>query len=252
VYRYPAGFVYIYSGLYYITSQGSNIQLAQYVFAVLYLLTVMEVVYIYHKLARAPPFVLVFLCCFSYRVHSIYVLRLFNDPIAMLLLYLSVIFFLNYRWSIGCLVFSLAVSVKMDVLLFALGLFVVLLEACGWIGMLKNLLISAVMQVILGIPFLYDNPVGYIGRSFDLGRKFKYEWTVNWRLLSEDVFLHRTLHVSLLLLHLVSVALFAWKKWKIKDALMGHSQGVVSPNSILKFDRITLKVALRLVFLDSL
>lgn len=65
-----------------------------------------------------------------------------------------------------------------------------------------------------------------------MGRKFKYEWTVNWRLLSEDVFLHRTLHVSLLLLHLVSVALFAWKKWKIKDALMGHSQGVVSPNRI--------------------
>jgi alpha-1,3-mannosyltransferase len=171
VYRYPAGFVYIYSGLYYITSQGSNIQLAQYVFAVLYLLTVMEVVYIYHKLARAPPFVLVFLCCFSYRVHSIYVLRLFNDPIAMLLLYLSVIFFLNYRWSIGCLVFSLAVSVKMDVLLFALGLFVVLLEACGWIGMLKNLLISAVMQVILS-HFLVTSCqcccLGHSGDSFPL------------------------------------------------------------------------------------
>lgn len=34
------------------TSHGTNIRLAQYIFVVLYLLTVMEVVYIHHKLAK--------------------------------------------------------------------------------------------------------------------------------------------------------------------------------------------------------
>ena len=52
----------------------------------------------------------------SYRIHSIFVLRLFNDPLAMLLLYIAVILFQRHRWYEGCFVFSLAVSVKMNVL----------------------------------------------------------------------------------------------------------------------------------------
>ena len=47
--RYPAGFVYIFSGLYYLTDHGTNIKLGQYVFAVLYLVMLLLVFNIYRK-----------------------------------------------------------------------------------------------------------------------------------------------------------------------------------------------------------
>jgi len=47
---------------------------------------------------QCPPYVLIFMCCTSYRVHSIFVLRLFNDPVAILVFYLSVDCFLEKRW----------------------------------------------------------------------------------------------------------------------------------------------------------
>ena len=107
-YRYPAGFVYVYSGLYYITDYGSDIKLAQWIFAGLYLanLTVILLIYLQiNKTQRYPPYMLVFLGCTAYRIHSIFVLRLFNDPVAMFLLYLAVLLFINHSWTLGCAVY---------------------------------------------------------------------------------------------------------------------------------------------------
>lgn len=47
--RYPAGFVYIFLVLYYATSAGSNVRLAQYIFAGLYLFTVLLIFNLYRK-----------------------------------------------------------------------------------------------------------------------------------------------------------------------------------------------------------
>ena len=52
MYRYPAGFVYIFSGLYYITELGTNIKLAQYIFAGLYIATLLVVFDIYKRVAK--------------------------------------------------------------------------------------------------------------------------------------------------------------------------------------------------------
>ena len=49
---YPAGFVYIYSTLYYITDHGQDIRLAQYIFAGLYLMNLTVVLILYSKLAK--------------------------------------------------------------------------------------------------------------------------------------------------------------------------------------------------------
>ncbi|KAM9005320.1 dol-P-Man:Man(5)GlcNAc(2)-PP-Dol alpha-1,3-mannosyltransferase isoform X1 [Sarcophilus harrisii] len=210
---YPAGFVYIFMGLYYATSRGTNIRLAQHIFLGLYLATLLLVFRIYSRTRRVPPFVFFFMCCASYRVHSIFVLRLFNDPVAMALLFLSINLLLSQRWGWACGCFSLAVSVKMNVLLFAPGLLFLLLSRFGLRGALPKLGICALLQVVLGLPFLLENPAGYLSRSFDLGRQFLFRWTVNWRFLPEALFLNRAFHLALLATHLGLLALFAFRRW---------------------------------------
>jgi len=97
---YPAGFVYLYMGFHWITEKGFNILLAQYIFHGLYLIFIAVLFYIYNKAKLLPPWAYV-LICMSRRIHSIFVLRLFNDCWAMLLLYIAVAFFIKNRWSIG-------------------------------------------------------------------------------------------------------------------------------------------------------
>lgn len=46
---YPAGFVYFFTILYYITNHGRNIRLAQYIFGLFYVITLALVFRIYSK-----------------------------------------------------------------------------------------------------------------------------------------------------------------------------------------------------------
>ena len=50
---YPAGFVYLYSMLYYITDRGRDLRTAQYLFAAFYVLTLSFVLAIYSRLNKA-------------------------------------------------------------------------------------------------------------------------------------------------------------------------------------------------------
>ncbi|KAG7214715.1 hypothetical protein INR49_010607 [Caranx melampygus] len=166
-----------------------------------------------------PPYVFFFVCCASYRIHSIFVLRLFNDPVAMMLLFAAVNLFMDGYWTLGCGLYRqvwniLAVSVKMNVLLFAPGLLFLLLSEFGLIRTIPKLSLCAVIQLLLGLPFLLDNPIGYVSRAFDLGRQFMFKWTVNWRFLPEWLFLNRYFHLVLLAAHLLTLLLFAFRRWK--------------------------------------
>lgn len=211
---YPAGFVYIFTGLYYVTSHGSNIKLAQYFFAILHIVLLILVFRIYERTKKVPPYVLILAFSTSYRIHSIFVLRLFNDPIAMILLYASVNAFLEQKWYLGSVLYSLAVSVKMNILLFAPTLLIAYISNLGIFKTIVHLSVCAFIQIILGLPFLLTNPIEYIRGAFNLGRIFEFKWTVNWRFLPEDVFVNQYFHITLLILHIMALIYFAPKWWK--------------------------------------
>ncbi|CAI8025438.1 Dol-P-Man:Man(5)GlcNAc(2)-PP-Dol alpha-1,3-mannosyltransferase [Geodia barretti] len=220
---YPAGFVYVYSLFYFLTGGGGKVAVAQVLFAGLYLLNLLLVTSIYSRVARSlrlPPYILLFLTCTAYRVHSIFVLRMFNDPVAMLLLHCSLLCLVRRLWLPTAALFSVAVSVKMNVLLYAPGLLVVFLLTHGWAGTLPLISLCALLQVALGAPFLLSSPVSYMRGAFDFGRQFLYQWTVNWRCLPEWLFLHRGFHTVLLACHIALLAAFIVLRWTRFDCYM--------------------------------
>ena len=210
---YPAGFVYIFSALYSITDYGRNILLAQYIFAIIYLVSLIVIFRIYLISTKMPPYMYLFLSCFTYRIHSIYILRLFNDPVAMLFLYTAVYAFLSNKWLLGCTLYSIGVSVKMNVLLFAPGLLVLLLQFHSPISTIFYLSICAITQIVLGIPFLLTHPINYISKAFQFNRQFLFQWTVNWRFISENIFNDRTFHISLFTILMALLSALYYFKW---------------------------------------
>eukprot|EP00475_Leptophrys_vorax_P005006 TRINITY_DN1300_c0_g2_i2.p1 TRINITY_DN1300_c0_g2~~TRINITY_DN1300_c0_g2_i2.p1 ORF type:complete len:555 (-),score=125.41 TRINITY_DN1300_c0_g2_i2:80-1744(-) len=217
---YPAGFVYLYSVLYHVTNQGTNIELAQWIFLGLYVAFVFVVHRIYLKCFRVmnnPSLVngaaMLVLLSLSRRVHSLFVLRLFNDCFAMFFLYVSVYLFMSNRWGIGCFFYSLGVSIKMNVLLFAPGLLTLLLFRFTLDKVLRHLIICAMVQWVLALPFITTFPISYLHRSFELGRQFMYKWSTNWKMLPEEIFLSKPFAIGLLAIHVSLLLFLAFKRW---------------------------------------
>lgn len=188
--------------------QGSNIRLAQYIFVAIYLGQLALVLRLYCKSRKIPPYVIVLTTFTSYRIHSIYVLRLFNDPVAILFLYAAINLYMDGKWSWGSVCLSVGVSIKMNVLLFAPAIFLLFLTSLGVWGTVKQLFICGALQLVLGAPFLATYPLQYLKGSFDLGRVFDHKWTVNYRFLPKELFENRIFHLGLLALHLLLLAGF--------------------------------------------
>lgn len=233
---YPAGFVWVYLGLHWLTvadpdccrlpqtavsesercvSGGGDVRLAQGVYLAMYLVTLAVALRLYR--ACGVPTWAWLLCCASYRVHSLYLLRLFNDAPAMLLLYSYVLACASRRYALGGLLFSAALSLKMNALLFAPALALVTLRECGWAGAVARALPAIGLQVALAAPFLRANATGYLGRAFELSRAFEHRWSVNWSMLSPADFGSRPFALSLLACHLAMLVAFAHFRWCARD-----------------------------------
>lgn len=119
---------------------------------------------------------------------------------------------------------------KMNVLLYAPGWLIILLLTHGVYSTISLLFIYCAIpqvyqvlsclklsfsdfQVLLALPFLFTNPIGYLLKAFEFQRKFLFKWTVNWRFLPEDVFLSSSFHVLLLIGHLVCLLVFVYRRW---------------------------------------
>eukprot|EP00759_Apiculatamorpha_spiralis_P008459 PhF_6_TR15452/c0_g1_i2/m.24005/K03845/ALG3; alpha-1,3-mannosyltransferase len=207
---YPAGFTYLYAALYYLTDKGTNIFLAQVIFAGIYVATVAIVLALYSTAKSLPgwvPFILIV----SKRIHSLYVLRMFNDTVAMMILYLSILLIIRNKWWGGCTAYSLAVAVKMNVALFSPALLFVLLKTHSFGNVVKYIVWMGVVQLILGAPFMMYAPISYLTRAFELSRVFTYKWSVNFKFLDEVTFQSKPWALLLLGLTLLSWAILTWR-----------------------------------------
>ncbi|KAE8447720.1 hypothetical protein EG329_010527 [Mollisiaceae sp. DMI_Dod_QoI] len=226
---YPAAHVIIYWVLYHITDKGTNILLAQRIFGVLYLGTI-SIVMACYKRAKAPLYIFPMLIL-SKRLHSIFVLRLFNDCFAVFFLWVAIYTFQRRIWTLGSMAYSWGLGIKMSLLLALPAVGVMLFLAKGIQASLKQAWLMLQLQIVIAFPFLPANPMGYLSRAFEFSRQFLFKWTVNWRFVGEAVFLSREFSISLLLGHISTLALFAMTRW-LKPAEMPITELV---SNALKF-----------------
>ncbi|KAK8932497.1 Dolichyl-P-Man:Man(5)GlcNAc(2)-PP-dolichyl mannosyltransferase [Metarhizium anisopliae BRIP 53293] len=208
---YPAAHVYVYTGLYYLTDRGKNILLAQQTFAVLYMATLAVVMLCYWK-AKVPPYIFPLLIL-SKRLHSVFVLRCFNDCFAAFFMWLAIFFFQRRQWTMGSIAYSWGLGIKMSLLLSLPAVGIVLFLGRGFGGSLRLAWLMAQVQLVIALPFVAKNWRGYLGRAFELSRQFKFEWTVNWRMMGEELFLSKQFATVLLVLHALVLLIFVTSRW---------------------------------------
>lgn len=248
---YPAGFVQVYQALHWLTDGGENLEIAQYAFGCLFTLTVILTCIVYVT-AGVPPWT-IYLLVMSKRLYSIYVLRMFNDcfttvgvvAVVMLLqkvaqwshaLSDTIIFLLC---AAAADIFSLALSVKMNVLLFlpAFAFVVYFLLGEHLVKSLVVLLVIPAIQVLVGwkflLPLFWDDEAcrlraEYIKNAFNFSRKFLYKWTVNWRIFPEEVFLSDRFARMLLISHVSILVFFVVTRYAAKEITRKPLQVLIS------------------------
>lgn len=233
---YPAAHVYVYTGLYHLTNEGKNILLAQQLFAVLYMVTLGVVMACYWKAkvcmesanlearvccdtntrlcdSKQVPLYVFPLLILSKRLHSVFVLRCFNDCFAVLFLFLAILAFQYRSWRLGALFYTWGLGIKMTLLLVLPAVGIILLLGAGFVPALQLAAIITLVQVLIAVPFLVHNPWGYLSRAFELSRQFFFKWTVNWRFVGEETFLSKEFAISLLALHVLVLLGFITTRW---------------------------------------
>lgn len=140
-------------------------------------------------------------------------LRCFNDCFAVFFLFLAIFFLQRRSWTFGAMMYSWGLGIKMSLLLSLPAVIIILFLGRGFGGCLRLIWLMAQVQLAIGVPFFAANAEGYFGRAFELSRQFKFKWTVNWRMVGEDVFLSRGFAIGLLAAHVSVLVLFIVKKW---------------------------------------
>jgi len=211
---YPAGHVLLYKMMYWVTDGMNHIESGQTAYRFFYLLTLFHQFMIYYKLS-IPPWC-VALVCLSKRIHSIYVLRLFNDCFTTFFVICSFLGLirggtLKSKWlkigvcTLVSVVYSFAVSIKMNALLFFPGVAVGIYYICdGTLFLcLYSLMLMIGLQIVVGYQFLQAFSWQYLNGAFNFRRQFMYDWSINWQFIGEEGFLSSSFQRSLLVSQII-------------------------------------------------
>lgn len=148
----------------------------------------------------------------SKRLHSVFMLRCFNDCFATFFLWLAVLLFQHRAWATGALVYSWGVGIKMSLLLVLPAVGILIFFTQGLFGMLAVVGSMGALQVLIAVPFL-QYPWAYASRAFEFSRQFFFKWTVNWRFVGEELFLRKQFSYTLLALHASVLLTFILTRW---------------------------------------
>lgn len=149
----------------------------------------------------------------SKRLHSIFMLRCFNDGFAVFALWLAIYMYQRRMWTLGSMAYSFGIGIKMSLLLALPAVGVVLFLARGVQGSLKQAWLMAQLQIVFALPFVSKSAYAYLSRAFEFSRQFLFKWTVNWRFVGEDRFLSREFSIALLVGHVSFLILFILTRW---------------------------------------
>lgn len=97
---------------------------------------------------QAPPYLFPLLIL-SKRLHSIFVLRLFNDCFAVGMLFIAIYAYQKRIWTIGSVAYSFGVGIKMSLLLAAPAVGIILLQALPFRRAMNAAFLMAQVQVKL-------------------------------------------------------------------------------------------------------
>ena len=225
---YPAGHVYVFRTLQAITG-GGDIQLAQRAFGALYLVNLALGLAVYVEGRLVPPWALPLLVL-SKRLHSIFLLRLFNDGVVATLSMLAVLLMMRQRPCAALAAHSAAVSVKMSALLYAPAFALLLAQSQSLSIVAQSLALAAALQLCVGAPFLLQHPREYVACAFNFGRQFVHYWSVNFKWVPEATFSSKGFAAGLLGAHLLLLGVFAARRW----APHGRLRHIVSANLRLR------------------
>ena len=250
---YPAGHVRIHQLLYDITDAGRNIPLAQQIYGSLYTASLLLTCAIYREAGSLPNWVLLLLPL-SKRLHSIFVLRLFNDCWAVVAAQLAILMYQIGLDDTATFIYSAALSFKMSALLYLPGLLVILFKRRGLLSTCRHLMTIVAIQTFIASPFLTEDTWAYLNNAFDLRRIFLYKWTVNWRFVPEDVFLSRSWAIGLLAAHVTVLVLFGLFRWCNPDGGVWTvlSRGLRAPHAPAGLAPITPDYVATVLFTSNL
>lgn len=108
---------------------------------------------------------------------------------------------------------SLALGVKMNIILYAPALCAIYIRSLGIYNSIFQGILVVLLQVLFGLPFILHNALIYFTSAFDLSRAFLFRWTVNWRFVGQEVFLDNRFAQSLLVAHATVLLLWIMKRW---------------------------------------
>ena len=156
------------------------------------------------------------LLCISKRLHATFILRCFNDTIAMTFAYGSILSLMKEKSGLCTLLFTLGLSIKMNVLLFLPALYMCLSRKHGILKATSHLVFIVLSQLIIGYEFISQHPASYFAKAFEFSREFTFKWSVNWNFLGEELALNPTFAKILLACHLGFLVYFLLSKWTSK------------------------------------
>ena len=175
------------------------------------------------------------ICCLSYKMHSTYLLRMFNDCVAILFMNLCILFSLKNKWGLSVVLYSVALSIKMNILLYLPGLLLVINWTYNYVATLSTVLFVVGFQLLIALPFLQTNPSGYFKMAFDFSRVFDQKESAYWQFIPESTFTSKPFHNLLLVLHVLFLLIFLWRKAVYGFSIKSKLRSLNLPTSLSDF-----------------